>query len=62
MSNPERNLKFKDFDGTLSSFYRFSPHNLFCEATLLLMAQTQEMCYLVFFKALYKHRSHFKKR
>ena len=28
MSNPGRDLKFSDFDGTLSSFYRFhSPHN-----------------------------------
>ena len=31
----ERNMQFKDFDGTLSSFYRFSPHNLFFEATPL---------------------------
>ena len=28
-------MKFKDFDGSLSSFYRFSPHNLFCEAAPL---------------------------
>ena len=35
MSNPGRNPKFNDFDGTLNSFYWLSPHNLFCEATPL---------------------------
>ena len=29
-------VKLKDYDGTLSSFYRFSPHNPFCEPTPLL--------------------------
>ena len=27
----------KDYDGTLSSFYRFSPHNPFCEPTPLVL-------------------------
>ena len=47
MSNPRRNRKFKDFDGTLSSFNRFSPLNLLWEATPLvrrISRSTKQFC------------------